>query len=51
MLVLILKLIILTPYDAPKSLKISYLPQAFKMLYIMDVYENENMFVFYLTVK
>ena len=37
-LVLILKIIIFTPYDAPKSLKIAYLQQTL-MSYIREMYE------------
>ena len=37
-MVLILKIIIFTPYDAPKSLKIAYLQQNF-MSYIREMYE------------
>ena len=37
-LVLNLKIIIFTPYDAPKSLKIAYLQQTL-MSYIREMYE------------
>ena len=37
-LVLILKIIIFTPYDAPKSLKIAYLQQTL-ISYIREMYE------------
>ena len=38
MLVFILKFIIFTPYDAPKSLKIAYLQRTFTS-YIKEMYE------------
>ena len=37
-LVLMLKIIIFTPYDAPKSLKTAYLQQTL-MSYIREMYE------------
>ena len=37
-MVLILKIIIFTPYDAPKSLKVAYLQQNL-MSYIKEMYE------------
>ena len=45
MLVLILKIIIFTPYDAPKSLKIAYLQQT-SMSYIREMYEYRKYFIY-----
>ena len=43
-LVFILKLIVFTPYDAPKSLRIAYLQQTL-MSYIREMYEKYPYFI------